>query len=67
MESVLPHGSLRHSCIKAASTAVISICGGWNDYSLKYVRTLADLCNAGYEPSEIAAASRRVCTSLVTS
>lgn len=51
----------KHSCLKAASTVVIASCGPWNDYSLKYVRVLAELCEAGNKVAEIAAAARRVC------
>lgn len=51
-----------YSCLKASSTAVIVSCGPWNDYSLKYVRVLAELCHADYNAADIAAAAKRVCS-----
>ncbi|CAN0316363.1 unnamed protein product, partial [Ectocarpus sp. 8 AP-2014] len=50
-----------HSCLKAASTAVIASCGPWNDFSLTYVRSLATLCQAGYPALQIQAAAEAVC------
>lgn len=57
----LSAGLTNHSCLKATSSAVIASCGPWNDYSLKYVRVLAELCEAGNEAAEITAAASRVC------
>lgn len=50
-----------HACLKAASTAVISKCGAWNDFSLRYVRSLAKLCQAGYSELEIATSVEAAC------
>ncbi|CAM9771815.1 unnamed protein product [Ectocarpus sp. 4 AP-2014] len=50
-----------HSCLKAASTAVIASCGPWNDFSLTYVRSLATLCQAGYHALQIQAAAEAAC------
>lgn len=50
-----------HTCLKAASTAVISVCGAWNDYSLRYVRALAILCQAGYSEFEIITSVEAAC------
>lgn len=50
-----------HSCLKAASTAVIAKCGAWNDFSLMFVRSLATLCQAGYQPLQIEIAAEAAC------
>lgn len=50
-----------HACLKSASTAAISMCGAWNDYSLAYVRSLARLCQAGYPALEIMASIEETC------
>lgn len=52
----------KHSCLKASSTAIIASCGPWNDYSLKYVRALATLCEAGYMAAAIATAAQKICS-----
>ncbi|CAM9182571.1 unnamed protein product [Ascophyllum nodosum] len=55
----------KHSCLKAASTAVIAHCGPWNDFSLQYVRLLAELCQAGYSALRIADAAERTCAVVI--
>lgn len=50
-----------HSCLKYASTAVIASCGPWNDYSLRFVRDIAALCEAGHPALTIAAAAEKFC------
>lgn len=50
-----------HDCLKSASTAVISTCGAWNDFSLRYVRSLAMLCQAGYTELEIVTSVEAAC------
>ena len=50
-----------HTCLKSASTAVISTCGAWDDFSLRYVRSLAMLCQAGYSELEIVASVESAC------
>lgn len=59
----LSAGLTNHACLKTASTAIIANCGPWDDYSLKYVRVVAELCQAGIEAAAIAAAASRVCDS----
>lgn len=50
-----------HACLKSASTAAISACGAWTDFSLLYVRSLATLCQAGYSELEIVTSVEAVC------
>lgn len=57
----LSAGLSNHACLKAGSTAVIATCGSWNDYSLKYVKVIAELCEAGHEAAHIGASAKWIC------
>jgi hypothetical protein len=48
-------------CLKSAVSVVESFCGDFDDYSLKYVYQLANLCEEGYDVDEIAGAALEVC------
>merc|ERR1711964_730257 len=41
-------------CHRAAHSAFEEACGKFTDYSLKYVRSLSNLCEVGYEAEEVA-------------
>eukprot|EP00656_Telonema_subtile_P014298 TRINITY_DN1730_c0_g1_i1.p1 TRINITY_DN1730_c0_g1~~TRINITY_DN1730_c0_g1_i1.p1 ORF type:complete len:448 (+),score=142.13 TRINITY_DN1730_c0_g1_i1:146-1489(+) len=48
-------------CHHTALTAVTSACGQFNDYSMKFTTTVANLCKAGVVPSQIQMAAQTVC------
>lgn len=48
-------------CLKGAVEGVEAACGRFSDYSLKYVRNLAEMCKSGRSVNEISSAASRVC------
>jgi len=48
-------------CLKGSMRAIERSCGKFDDYSLKYVYQVVNLCEEGYEVDEIAAAATTVC------
>jgi legumain len=50
-----------HECQKEADEQVMQACGAFSDYSLKYTRLIANLCESGHTPATIAAAARAIC------
>ncbi|CAM9457250.1 unnamed protein product [Discosporangium mesarthrocarpum] len=58
-------GFTDHTCLKAANNAVIHTCGHYSDYSLKHVRVLALLCEAGFG-GDIIDAVHQVCGFMIT-
>lgn len=49
-------------CEDAIAVAESSVCGGFSDYSLKYVRTINNLCmRSTGAPGQVAAALRHIC------
>jgi len=48
-------------CHHKATDAVEAACGRFNDYTLKFIATVANLCKAGASASNIAKAAQQVC------
>lgn len=54
---------LHRVCHVAAHRAVTEYCGGYDDYSLKYARTMVNVCEAlSGDTAKVVDAVRRVCT-----
>lgn len=49
------------SCHHSALDAVDAACGAFNDYSLKFTGTIANLCKLGVPATQIAKAAQQVC------
>ena len=49
------------ACLRAAVTGVEAHCGRYSDYGLKHVRTLNNLCNAGFSGAQIEEAAEAAC------
>jgi len=49
------------SCHHSAIEAVEAACGAFDDFSLKYIATIANMCKAGTSVSQIAKAAKQVC------
>jgi len=48
-------------CLKESMSGIEDHCGRFDDYSLKYVRTVVNLCEQGYAAQEVVTAFKRVC------
>merc|ERR1711865_615478 len=49
------------SCHHSAVEAVEAACGRFNDFSLKYIATVANMCQAGVTVQQISDAAQKVC------
>jgi len=58
------HPLTKFDCLKAAVRDVEVHCGKFNDYSLKWIYTLANMCEEGVSPVQIAKVASDVCSSL---
>jgi len=55
------HAPRDFNCLKGAVAGVEQSCGRFDDYSLKYVYLLANMCEEGYTAEQISAAAKSVC------
>jgi len=51
-----------HDCQKEAMEGVMAACGGFSDYSLKYTRSIVNLCETDHAPATIIATARALCS-----
>jgi len=53
-------------CHHEALDQVVAVCGAFNDYSLKFAATVANMCKSGIPASQIVAAAKQVCFTPLT-